>query len=162
MLILGIDPGTSRIGWSIIDVDGQVFKAVAYGCIESAPKIPLEEKLVTIYQEVQKLIIKYKPDLASLEQIFFASNAKTAIAVGHARGVIVLVSALAQIPVLSYTPLEVKLAICGSGRADKYQVQQMVKRIFRLTSIPKPDDTADALAIALTCAFSYKMKMKNI
>jgi len=115
-------------------------------------------RLAEIYTAFTKLLRTYKPDEVSVEDLFFATNAKTAIAVGEARGVILLACALASTPVTSYSPMTVKKTICGSGSAQKMQVGKMVTRLLRLKEVPKPDDTADALAIALTHGFSYKLK----
>lgn len=161
MKILGIDPGTSLVGWGLIETTPQI-KSISYGCIENSKNDPQEIRLKNIYEQLTQIIKLYKPDAVSVEDLFFTTNAKTAISVGQARGVILLAGVYSNKQVESYTPLQVKLAICGSGRAEKKQVQQMVKTLLKLATVPKPDDTADALAIALTHAFSYKMKQKTI
>jgi len=158
MKIIGIDPGTARVGWGIIDSNGGIEVVRAYGCLETDKKIPDEERLLKIFNGLQKLINQYKIEILACEDLFFATNAKTAISVGQARGVILLTAALSKIPVYSYTPMVVKQAICGTGSAEKKQVQYMVKAILKLQDIPKPDDAADALAIALTHVYSYKIK----
>ncbi|KKU80875.1 MAG: Crossover junction endodeoxyribonuclease RuvC [Candidatus Gottesmanbacteria bacterium GW2011_GWA1_47_8] len=132
MIIFGVDPGTTRLGWGIIEKNS----ALAYGCITPQSKAPAV-RLATIFKE-----------------LYFAVNAKTVIPVAEARGVVLLSAAQENIPVISYTPLVVKQTITGSGRADKTQVQKMVKILLKLKEIPKPDDTADALAIAMTHAFT--------
>jgi crossover junction endodeoxyribonuclease RuvC len=158
MIILGIDPGTARIGWAILETVTATIRVIRYGCITTPEKTSPESRLVRIFNEVGALIDEYNPDALSIESLFFATNAKTAIAVGEARGVILLSAGRKKIPVISYSPLTVKKTITGYGQADKKQVQQMVKQILKLKEIPQPDDTADAVAIALTHAYSYKMK----
>jgi crossover junction endodeoxyribonuclease RuvC len=158
MIILGIDPGIGRIGWGFVQQLTGKQKLIDYGCFETDSKLSQEERLALIHQFFIDLITKNKPDAIAIEQLFFATNAKTAFSVGQARGVIVLACSSFGIPLTSYTPLQVKLAISGYGKADKNQVQQMVKSLLRLSNIPKPDDAADALAIALTHAFSYKLR----
>jgi crossover junction endodeoxyribonuclease RuvC len=131
------------------------------GCIETAKTESIQSRLTVISKYLHELFEKYKPTHVACEQLFFATNAKTAITVGQARGVIVLTASQAKILTFDYTPLQVKLAITGYGKADKNQVQRMVKNILKLKEIPKPDDAADALAIALTHAFSYKLKQRK-
>lgn len=161
MTILGVDPGTARIGWGVIeDANGKI-TAKAYGCITTDKIDAPETRLAQIYTAYTKLLRTYKPDAISVEDLYFATNAKTAIAVGQARGVILLASAQAHIPLASYSPMTVKKTICGSGSAEKTQVGKMVTMLLRLKEIPKPDDTADALAIAVTHGFSYKIKTKT-
>ena len=157
MKILGIDPGIGRTGWGIVDAHGSTFKAQGYGCIETHATSSLEERLVILYEQITQIIKKEKPDTMAIEELFFNTNAKTALVVGQARGVVLLAAAQAGLSVSVYTPLQVKIAVTGYGRADKGQVGQMVKTILKLSSIPTPDDTADALAIALTHAFSYRV-----
>lgn len=158
MVIFGIDPGIARVGWAVIDTQKSSIHAISYGCIVTEKSETPGDRLVTIHDSLAQLFTKYTPDAASVEDLFFATNAKTAISVGQARGVVLLAAAEHDVPVVSYTPLAVKAAICGNGKAEKLQVQRMVTRLLHLKEIPKPDDTADALAIALTHAFSYKMK----
>ncbi len=160
MTILGVDPGTARIGWGLIEDRGGRITAIAYGCILTNNVHSLPDRLAQIYKAFTTLLRQYKPGALSVEDLFFASNAKTAIAVGQARGVILLAAAQAHIPVASYSPMTVKKTICGSGSAKKEQVGKMITRLLRLKEIPKPDDTADALAIAATHGFSYKLKAK--
>lgn len=158
MIIFGVDPGTARIGWAVIEKKGNTIVPIAYDCILTSPSLPPEERLLTIFQKLTQLISLYKPQFLSVEELFFATNAKTAIAVGQARGIILLAGAQAHVPVVSYTPLVVKQTITGFGQADKRQVQRMIVSTMRLTDKPKLDDTADALAIALTHAYSVKLK----
>lgn len=158
MKILGIDPGTARVGWAVISAEGTKNTSVAYGCITTPPDDLPEERLLIIHKELLSIIKRYQPDAISVEELFFATNAKTVIPVGQSRGVILLTAALSGIPVVSYTPLAVKRTICGDGKADKTQVLKMIMRLLHLTEVPKPDDAADAVAIGLTHAYSYKMK----
>ncbi|OGE32084.1 crossover junction endodeoxyribonuclease RuvC [Candidatus Daviesbacteria bacterium RIFCSPHIGHO2_01_FULL_44_29] len=162
MIILGIDPGISRIGWGLVEELKGRLSPIKYGCLETSPKHSEESRLLEIHIFFSKLIAEFNPDIVSLEQLFFAANTKTAFSVGQARGVLILTMTQKKIPIQSFTPLQVKLAICGYGRAEKKQIQQMVKALLNLTTIPEPDDAADALAIALTFAFSYKLDKKLI
>ena len=162
MIIFGLDPGTARVGWGVIRSVSWGVEALSYGCIETSQKDTRQDRLLIIYQSISKYLKKFKPEAIAIEDIFFATNAKTVIQVGEARGVILLTSALAKLKVISYTPLVVKQTICGTGAADKSQIQKMVTRLLKLPKIPKPDDTADALAIALTHAYSYKLKSKLV
>lgn len=159
---MGIDPGTARTGWTVISVVGQQASAVSYGYITTSAQTSAGTRLLAIYTELTKLLTTHKPQHLALEDLFFATNAKTVIPVGEARGVVLLAAAQRRIPVVSYAPRAVKRAIAGDGMADKRQVTQMVMRILHLDSPPKPDDTADAIAIALTHAYSYKLqKIRN-
>mgnify|MGYP001563867894 FL=1 len=158
MIIFGIDPGIARVGWAIIHEEKGKQNPVAYGCITTKKETALPDRLLSVHKEITKLFSTYHPDVLSLEELFFAKNEKTAIMVGEARGVVLLAAAQHRIGVVSYSPPSIKLAICGHGKAEKLQVQRMVTRLLHLKEIPKPDDTADALAIALTHAYSYKMK----
>jgi len=156
MRILGIDPGIGRCGWAIVDFNGSKLKAIDYGCIETSPKLEVEKRLEEIYLFLVKTIKKHKPEILSIEELFFGSNAKTAFAVGQARGVILLLASQNNLQLGIYTPLQIKIAITGYGRAEKKQIGQMVKLLYSLKEIPKLDDTADALAIAATYAFTAK------
>jgi crossover junction endodeoxyribonuclease RuvC len=157
MKILGIDPGIGRCGWGIINVDGPRLKAIEFGCIETSPKLSVQKRLKQIHEEISRIIKTHKPNALSIEELFFANNAKTAFVVGQARGVILLAAAEDNLEIAVYTPLQVKMALTGYGRAEKAQIGQMVKTLLNLKEIPKPDDTADALAIAMTHAFSNKL-----
>ena len=160
MVILGIDPGIGRCGWGVLETEGQKIKALAFDCIETTPNSEVPGRLLTISKEIEKIIKKYKPDELSIEDLFFGQNTTTAFTVGQARGVIILKAAEMNMPVAIYTPLEVKMAVTGYGRADKNQIAQMVKAILKLEKIPKLDDTTDALAVGLAHAFSNKMRKK--
>ena len=157
MIILGIDPGIGRCGWGVIETLNSKNKVIQYGCIETYAKSKPEFRLESIYNEVSTFIKEHKPDVMAIEELFFGTNSKTALSVGQARGVILLASSIAKVPVAVYTPLQVKMALTGYGRADKNQIAQMVKIILKLEKIPKIDDTSDALAVALTHSFSVKM-----
>jgi len=160
MLILGVDPGTARLGWgTIVDKNNQPTIG-EYGCLETKPTDPESKRLLSLFKGFTKLLKKFRPDAVSVEDLFFFKNQKTVIKVSQARGVILVASELLKLPVFSYTPLQVKMAVTGYGRADKNQVQQMVKVILKLPSIPQPDDAADALAVAITHSFSQKLKSK--
>lgn len=158
MRILGIDPGIGRTGWGVVEVESSKIKVQSFGCIETSKELKVEERLVVLYNELLSILKKEKPDAVAIEELFFNTNVTTAMVVGQARGVTLFACAQQAIPISIYTPLEVKIAVTGYGRADKKQVGQMVKTILRLDAIPRPDDTTDALAIAITHAFSYKMK----
>lgn len=158
MRILGIDPGVGRCGWSIVESNGQDLTATNLGCIETFNDKKIEERLEVVYKEITKLIEKYSPDVMAIEELFFGNNAKTAFMVGEARGVILLCASQSNLPVSIYNPLSIKMALTGYGKAQKAQVGQMVKVLLKLKSIPKPDDTADALAVAITHAFSWKIQ----
>jgi len=150
MVVLGIDPGLATLGWGVIEVKHGKQRMVAYGCILTTPQQKMPERLLQIQRDMQTLILRYQPAEIAFEELFFAKNATTALSVGAARGVSIGVCA-AHTPLLyEYTPMQVKQAVTGFGRAEKKQVQQMVKMLLHLEDIPKPDDAADALAIALT------------
>lgn len=149
MKALGIDPGTAITGYGILEGESDSIRVVDYGCIRTSSKEPSSTRLKKIYSDIKKIISKYKPEYIVVERLFFGANTKTAMAVGQARGVIILAATQAGLEIAEYTPLEVKMALTGYGRADKNQIQQMVKRLLKLKAIPKPDDAADALAVAL-------------
>jgi crossover junction endodeoxyribonuclease RuvC len=156
MRILGIDPGIGRTGWGIIEKNQQKVQAVEFGCLETSSGSETPARLTKIYSFLTQLINDHHPDALSIEELFFNTNAKTALLVGQARGVVILAAAQNNIKVSIYTPLQIKIAITGYGRAEKSQIGQMVKILLKLPKIPKPDDTADALAIALTHAFTTR------
>jgi len=158
MKILGIDPGLGRAGWAVVEEQNGKVNAINYGCIETSKSSKEEMRIKTLYSELIKIIEKYNPEVLSVEKLFFNKNVKTALSVGQARGVIILASVNKGLIVQEYTPLQVKIAVAGYGRADKNQIGQMVKSSFNLKSVPQPDDAADALAIALTHAVSYKIR----
>ncbi|MFH1859748.1 MAG: crossover junction endodeoxyribonuclease RuvC [bacterium] len=156
MRILGIDPGIETTGYGIVDEaaasdrgTNHGLKMIDYGCIITSRELSLAQRLVVIRQKLAAIISEYHPDTASVEEIFFSKNTKTATSVGHARGVILLTIAEAGLNVFEYTPLQVKHTVCGAGHADKAQIQKAVKLFLQLDHIPKSDDAADALAIAI-------------
>ena len=158
MVILGIDPGIGRVGWGAIKDESGKQKALDYGCFETSSKMSLDDRLSNIYDFIVKLIKKFTPEVVAIEQLYFAANSKTALTVGQARGVILLAVSKSNLPTAAYTPLQVKQALTGYGRADKNQIQSMVGSILHLPKKVTQDDTADALAIAITHAFSYKIR----
>ncbi len=152
--VLGIDPGFGRVGWGVIRQDGNRLTAIEYGVIETPAGTPFAKRLQLIFTKLQDLCQVHQPELSGVERLFFSRNTTTAMQVSEARGVILLALAQAGIPVHECTPQAVKQALSSYGRADKNQVQRMVKIVLHLQSIPKPDDIADALAIAVTAATS--------
>jgi crossover junction endodeoxyribonuclease RuvC len=151
ILVLGIDPGTATTGFGLVrELDDGSLQSVDYGIITTPKDTPAHHRLAQLYHELQKIILLHHPDSVAVEKLFFQRNVSTAIAVGQARGVVMLAIAEAQLDVTEYTPNEVKQAVVGYGSADKKQVQEMVRVLLTLPSIPKPDDAADALAIAIT------------
>lgn len=149
MIILGIDPGIGRTGWGVVEKEKGKTKMIAYGCIETPAKTSLESRLLILHKELTKIIKQYQPNMAAVEKLFFNTNVTTAIEVGEARGVVILTLGLGGVEYKSFTPLQVKQAVAGYGRADKIQVQKMVKALLHLDKVPQPDDAADALAISL-------------
>lgn len=159
MLVVGIDPGTATTGYGLVhEANDGTLVPVTYGAISTSPKLPLPERLLILHNELVELLALHHPDQAAVEKLFFQTNAKTAIAVGQARGVILLALAQAKIAIAEYTPLEVKQAVAGYGNAPKNQVQQMVRAILGLDELPRPDDAADALAVAICHIHSYRMR----
>lgn len=153
-MILGIDPGTHRTGFAIVDPRMGRLKAVTYGVITTHPSEPPGTRLVTIYERVRDLVAEYRPERAGIERLFLGANSPSAVSVGQARGVVLLALTQAGVEVGEYTPSQVKTAIVGYGRAEKAQVQSMVQVLFGLDRIPRPDDAADALAVAV-CASNH-------
>lgn len=149
MRVFGIDPGSGRTGYGCVDSDGSRHQVVTFGAIVAKPGASFPDKLHKIHQTLTALITTHRPDCVVIENVFHAKNARTALLLGHARGVAVLAAAEAQLPIVEYTPAAIKLAIVGYGRADKGQMQQMVKVLLGLDAIPEPHDAADALAIAI-------------
>lgn len=149
MRIIGIDPGYAIMGWGILDLKGNKFSVVDYGSITTDAGVDAAKRLQHIYAELGAIIAKYEPEEAAIEELFFNNNAKTVILVGEARGIAVLACANAGLEISEYTPLQIKQALVGYGRADKKQVQSMVKAILNLKEVPRPDDTADAVAAAI-------------
>ncbi len=150
MRIIGLDPGTATTGYGIIDVIEGQFTAVTYGVITTYPDDPMPHRLQTIQRQLQELIDEYRPDTAGVEEVFFGRNITTAITVGQARGVLLLTLANAGLSIAEYSPPKIKDAVTGYGKADKKQVQLMVRNLLDLAETPRPDDAADGLAVAIT------------
>ena len=157
MRILGIDPGLATVGWGVIDVVSNKPKVVSYGVISTPKDKKLPDRLSIIEEDIKFIISKYKPDEIALEELFFNTNITTGINVAHARGVILLTAVKACGNLYEYTPLQIKQALTGYGRAEKRQIQEMTKTFLGLSKIPKPDDAADALAVALTHSQTSKL-----
>ena len=150
MLVLGIDPGLATTGYGVIRADGyDQYTCVDYGVIISAAGLPDADRLRVIFDQLTELIMAHQPEFAAVEKLYFQKNVKTALSVGQARGVVLLTLAQAGLPIYEYNPNEVKQTVCGYGSADKQQVQRMVQTLLHLDTLPKPDDAADALAVAI-------------
>ncbi len=157
MIIIGIDPGYAIVGVGVIEYKGNKFRPIECDAITTHSSMPSSMRLKVIYDRINEFLEKYKPDAVAIEELFFNTNAKTAILVAQARGVLVVSATNRGIPVYEYTPLQIKQAVTGYGRADKNQIQQMVKMLLNLNAIPRPDDAADALAVAICHAHSGKI-----
>lgn len=149
MIILGIDPGYAILGWGVIEKTGNRFRTLDFGAVTTRKEMAMPDRLEVLYDGLREIIEDYKPDVASIEKLFFNTNTTTAINVGQARGVAILACIKGGLDVVEYTPLEIKQALVGYGRAEKQQIQFMVKTLLNLKTVPKPDDTADALAAAV-------------
>lgn len=160
-IILGVDPGLASTGYGVIEVLNGRTKMLDYGCVSTQASTPFDSRLKQIHEQLNKIILQYKPHVLAVEELFFAKNAKTAMLVGHARGVVVLTGIQNGLPIREFTPLQVKQAVTGYGRADKKQMQQMVKILLNLKELPWPDDAADALAVAV-CAACHKQNDKMV
>lgn len=160
MLIMGVDPGTAITGYGLVRYTGNRFSLVECGCIRTKSEAPLAGRLETLYRELSAIIRQHGPEQFAVEELFFNKNVRTALAVGHARGVAMLAAAVSGLPVFEYTPLQVKQAVVGFGRAAKTQVQYMIKTILALPAVPTPDDVADALAVAICHAHLYTWERK--
>jgi len=157
MLVLGVDPGTAITGYGLVREDDGELALAACGAVTTSVDQPLSERLATIYRRLSELIAEHQPQTVAVEQLFFSRNVRTALAVGQARGVALLAAAHAGLPVVEYTPLQVKQAVVGYGRADKTQVQEMVRLVLRLDAVPQPDDAADAVAVAVCHLHSARL-----
>lgn len=157
MRVLGIDPGIARVGWAVVDTSSGRHSALEFNCFETSKELEMEKRLQLIHAFFVEILEKYSPDVVAIEQLYFSANAKTALTVGHSRGVILLAASNSNLPVVSFTPLQIKQALTGYGKADKHQIQVMVKSILKIPHLNQ-DDTADALAVALTYIFSQKMQ----
>ena len=162
MRIIGIDPGYAIVGFGIIEYNKSSFSTVQYGAITTPADMDFNSRLKVIYDDLCSVLDSFKPEYLAIERLYFTSNQKTAIAVAEARGVTLLAARQRNIPIYEYTPLQVKQSVTGYGKAIKKQVQEMTKRILNLPEIPKPDDTADALAIAVCHAHSYNSRLSDI
>lgn len=149
MVILGIDPGYAIVGWGVIDFSANQHRPIAFGAITTDAGMDFNDRLKLIYDEMTELLEKAKPDAMAVEKLFFTTNVTTGIQVAQARGVILLAACQAGVPIYEYTPLQVKTAVTGYGKAHKTQVMEMTRRLLHLKEVPRPDDTADALAIAI-------------
>ena len=157
MVILGFDPGLATLGFGVISTDGHKHKMIEYGVISTPAGMPAPVRLRNIYTDVQRVIDRFRPDAIAVEELFFNNNIKTAISVAQARGVLLAAASMKTDQLYEYTPLQIKQAVVGYGRADKHQVQQMVTYFLGLDKIPKPDDAADGLAAAICHAHTAKM-----
>ena len=164
MRVIGIDPGYAIVGYGILEYSGSDFRLLEYGAVTTPPDMPFPQRLSTIYSDLNFILEEFSPQSMSIEKLFFTSNQKTVIDVAQARGIILLSASLKNIPVYEYTPLQVKQAVVGYGKAKKNQVMDMTRRILHMKNIPKPDDAADALAIAIChCHTAYSiLKYQNI
>ncbi len=158
MIILGIDPGIATVGYGVVECIGNKYSVLDYGAITTPADDHFPIRLQAIYRKLDEIIKKYNPQDLAIEELFFNKNVKTAIKVGHARGVEILVAANNHMEIFEYTPLQIKQAVVGYGRAEKAQVQEMVKILLNLKDRPKPDDVADALAVAICHGSSLKFK----
>ncbi len=156
MVILGIDPGSAILGWGVIEKVKSSVILLAYDAITTKPGNSDEDRLVSLYDDYRVLLETHTPEVVAIEQLFFSTNVKTAMTVAQARGVILLATAQMKIPVVSYSPLQIKKTITGDGKADKRQIQFMLTKLLPLKVAPKPDDVADAVAIALTHAYTHR------
>lgn len=161
MRVLGIDPGYAIVGFGFIDKVGHKLTPVQYGAIQTEAHTPPEQRLLQVYESAGALMDKYKPDTVGVEKLFFNRNVTTAFDVAQARGAIILAAAQRGLPIGEYTPLQVKQAVVGYGKAEKKQVQEMVKMFLKLSAVPKPDDVADALAVAICHAHSVVLTQKT-
>lgn len=161
MLVLGVDPGIAITGYGLLKSKRDGLEVIDYGCIRTTKQSPPSGRLQRIYLRLTKIIQDYQPEVVAVEELFFSKNVRTAMRVGEARGVIILAIADAKLPLFEYTPLQVKQAVTGYGKATKLQVKYMVKSLLGLGSLPKQDDVSDALAIAICHLHSYRMEQKT-
>ncbi len=160
MRVLGIDPGTATTGYAVVEEAAGRLALVTMGVISTPAKTPLPTRLQQIYRELLTLVSEHQPDASAVEELFFSRNARTAMSVGHARGVTLLALAEAGLSIAEYTPMQVKQAVTGYGNADKRQVQEMVRMLLALADLPRPDDAADAAAVAICCL--HRSKLDNL
>ncbi len=158
MIVLGIDPGYALMGWGVVEANGSQMKLLGYGCIETKAGTPMQHRLRTLQLGVRDLTLMYRPDEVAFEELFFAQNVTTALMVGAARGAAIIAAAEYTEHLYEYTPMQIKQTITGYGKADKKQIQQMVKMLLRMDELPKPDDAADAIACAITHCQAGRMR----
>ena len=158
MIVLGIDPGYALMGWGVVEANGSHLKLLGYGCIETKAGTPMQHRLRTLQLGIRDLTLMYRPDEVAFEELFFAQNVTTALMVGAARGAAIIAAAEYTENLYEYTPMQIKQAITGYGKADKKQIQQMVKMLLSMEEIPKPDDAADAIACAITHCQAGRMR----
>ena len=158
MIVLGIDPGYALMGWGVVKANGSHMKLLGYGCIETKAGTPMQHRLRTLQLGIRDLTLMYRPDEVAFEELFFAQNVTTALMVGAARGAAIIAAAEYTENLYEYTPMQIKQAITGYGKADKKQIQQMVKMLLRMDELPKPDDAADAIACAITHCQAGRMR----
>lgn len=158
MLVLGIDPGTAITGFGLVESIGGIIRLIDYGTIKTGADIPMSHRLCEINDKINELIMINKPDAVAIEELYYFKNAKTVITVAQSRGVIMMTAAQTGVKIAEYTPLQVKQSVVGYGKADKKQVQMMVKAILNMKNMPKPDDAADALAIAICHIHSHRLE----
>jgi len=157
MLVLGIDPGLATTGYGLVSDSDQALSLIDFGTLKTSPKDSLGERLLVLYRELGILIDRHHPGAVAVEELFFSRNVRTAMTVGHARGVVLLGAAQSDVPIFEYTPLQVKDAVVGYGRATKNQVQEMVRLLVGMSQIPRPDDAADAIAVAICHIHSSRL-----
>ena len=158
MIVLGIDPGYALMGWGVVEANGSQMKLLGYGCIETKAGTPMQHRLRTLQLGIRDLTLMYRPDEVAFEELFFAQNVTTALMVGAARGAAIIAAAEYTEHLYEYTPMQIKQTITGYGKADKKQIQQMVKMLLRMDELPKPDDAADAIACAITHCQAGRMR----
>jgi crossover junction endodeoxyribonuclease RuvC len=162
MRILGVDPGTAIMGYGAVEGRGGLLRAIEYGALVTPASDALPQRLAALFQGLTRIVTEHRPTAMAVESLYFNKNARTALAVGHARGVALLVAAQAEIPVFEYTPQQVKDAVVGYGKASKEQVQAMIRTLLGLQEVPKPDDVADALAVAICHAHSARFSVLTV
>ncbi|MBE6885625.1 MAG: crossover junction endodeoxyribonuclease RuvC [Oscillospiraceae bacterium] len=161
MVILGIDPGYATVGYGVVQYDNVRFTPLAYGAITTPASLPFPQRLEMIYRDMTTLLEKFHPDCMAVEKLYFNTNTTTAIDVAQARGIVLLCARLAEVPIFEYTPLQVKMSVTGYGQAEKSQVMEMTRILLRLDKIPRPDDAADALAIAICQGHTGLSRMRG-
>ena len=160
MRVLGIDPGTAITGYAVVEETAGSLQMITLGVITTPAKTPLPSRLQTIHNELKEIVAEYEPEAAAVEELFFSRNARTAMSVGHARGVILLALADSGLPIAEYTPMQIKQAVTGYGNANKHQVQEMVRMLLALSETPRPDDAADAAAVAI--CYLHRVKLDSL